>query len=590
MATIGDPESLDPAWTYETFGAGVEQQVYDTMIFYDRYSVDIFVPNLATEWEVSDDALTYTFHIREGVTFHEGGTLEPHDIAYTIQRMLLQDRVDGPVWIFLEPLVGTSTINDLAAEAGDVAACEKAKEAVVADDEAGTVTLNLVAPFGPMFQVLAQPWAGAMDMEWMIEQGDWDGRCDTWRNWNDPAAEESIVFKQMNGTGPFMLDHWTPGEEIVLVRNPNYWRTEPLWEGGPSGPAALERVVIKEVDEFGTRLAMLQAADADHIYVPRQFISQLEDLLVEECTGVDPVTGLSKDCVATGKAGAVRVTKDIVQPASDTFFFTFNINTEGGNPFIGSGTLDGSGIPPDFFSDIHIRKAFNYCFDWETYIADVYLGEAAQERGPIIPGMAGYDPNSFVYSYDPAKCEEEFKASTLTAEDGASLWDTGFYMQLAYNTGNATRQAASELLKQGLEAINPNFSVAVVNIPWPAYLDARRGARLPVHLTGWLEDYHHPHNWVVPYMASYGAFSRAQFFPEDLQTLFDEKIAAAVQLTDPAAADAAYKELQQLAVDNVIDIFLVTPLGRRYEQAWVKGWVYNPLFPMLQFFYTISEE
>ena len=64
----------------------------------------------------------------------------------------------------------------------------------------------------------------------------------------------------MNGTGPFKFDHWTPGEELVLVRNDDYWLTEPLWEGGPSGPAAIERVVWRFMDEWGTRYAALSGA------------------------------------------------------------------------------------------------------------------------------------------------------------------------------------------------------------------------------------------------------------------------------------------------------------------------------------------
>ena len=76
----------------------------------------------------------------------------------------------------------------------------------------------------------------------------------------------------------------------------------------------------------------------------------------------------------------------------------FQINNEGGNPYLGSGQLDGDGIPPDFFSDIHVRKAFNYCFDWEAFIAEVYQGEAVQNYGPFNAGLIGYDPDAQHYS------------------------------------------------------------------------------------------------------------------------------------------------------------------------------------------------
>jgi ABC-type transport system substrate-binding protein len=58
----------------------------------------------------------------------------------------------------------------------------------------------------------------------MIQQGDWDGKCDNWRKWHDPEAEKSTIFNKANGTGPYKLEKWTPNEEIRFVRNDNYWR------------------------------------------------------------------------------------------------------------------------------------------------------------------------------------------------------------------------------------------------------------------------------------------------------------------------------------------------------------------------------
>ncbi len=70
-------------------------------------------------------------------------------------------------------------------------------------------------------------------------------------------------------------------------------------------------------------------------------------------------------------------------------FFNFKINTSGGNNFIGSGKLDGNGIPANFFSDPHVRKAFAYCFDWDTYIKDVEQGYGTQANDVMLIGMIG---------------------------------------------------------------------------------------------------------------------------------------------------------------------------------------------------------
>ena len=590
--TIGEPETLDPAWHYDTASSAVIFNVYEPLVFYKREKFDEFVPVLSTGWDISQDGRTYAFTIRDGVRFHEGGTLEPHDVAYTIRRGLLQDRAGGPQWVLLEPILGVFGIGELATEiagvddfadvdpASLVATCERVKQAVAFDDSAGTVTFNLAKAFGPFLQILASGWGAAMDMEWMTEQGAWDGDCGTWTVWHDPAAEESVVFNKMNGTGPFKFERWEPGDEWSIVRNDDYWLTEPLWDGGPSGPPSLERAVAKIVDEWGTRLAMFKAGDADSVYVPRQFISQIDPLVKEQYEGgeLDPAA-----LTVANPFGTARLYKDIPTVSSVDAFFTFQVSTEGGNPFVGSGNLDGLGIPPDFFVDEHVRKAFSYAFDYQTFIDDIFLGEASRRTGPIISGHIGYSPDQAVYPFDLAKAEEEFKL----AFDG-DLWENGFFLVLSYNSGNDQRKSAAEILEASIESINPGkFRIAVQDLPWPTYLKQMVQSRLPLFFIGWLEDYHHPHNWATPYVHSTGTFADWQSFPEGLSQEFDALVERCVTLLGDEAR-LCYEELQTKAMDSAIDIFLVQGTGRRYEQLWVKGWYSNPAYPGT-WFYPLSK-
>jgi peptide/nickel transport system substrate-binding protein len=590
-ATIGEQETLDPAFMYDTASSEVIYNIYDHLVFYDREHTDQFVPMLATDWEVSDDGLTYTFNIREGVTFHEGGTLEPHDVAYAMWRGMLQDRAGGPQWMFLGPLMGVGGISDVG-EIGDPAVCEQVKESVTYDDEAMTVTFNLVEPASWFLQILSAGWNSPLDQEWMAENGGWDGSCDTWGDYNDPAAEESILFDQANGTGAFMLEDWVKGQETSMVRFEDYYLDEPIWEGGPSGPAQLERAVIQSVDEWGTRFSMLQAGDVDSVYVPRQFISQVDPLVQEEC-----MPGGMGECEVVNEGGVLRRYTGLGEPASVDAFFTFQVNTEGGNTYIGSGEMDGNGIPPNFFSDVHVRRAFNYCFDWQTAIDELWFGEALKRTGPIIDGRVGHvpvDEADYLYSNDMEMCAQEFQMADLDGDgvpagedDEGDIWNTGFYFNLTYNTGNDQRRAMAEILAQNIEAVNPNFSVAVFDLPWPTYLKEMIAGRLPMFFIGWHEDFAHPHNWVTPYMASNGTFSGWQNFPEDLYEQYDEQIAEAKELSGEEA-EAAYQELQRSAVENALDIFVGQPTGRRYEQLWVNGWYFNPAYPD-PWFYALSK-
>ncbi|GEM_PF-50431 len=600
-ATIGDIETLDPAWHYDTASATAIQNIYEPLIWYERERIDKFIPVLATEVPVPerlpDGGMRIVFKIRKGVKFHEGGTLEPHDVAYSLQRALLQDRAGGPIWMLLEPILGVSSIEELAEEVGDLEACQMVKEAIQADDENWTVTLTLKEAFAPILQILAGTWGAVLDKEWVIEQGGWDGTCENWRKWHDPAAEESVLFNKANGTGPYKLEAWIPGEEIRFVRNDNYWRgydncpelynVEDCW-----GLAEMPSAVIKVVPEFGTRLAMFEAHDADFIYVPRAFVAQM-DPLVEQ--------------------GRARMYKDLPTVISQDAFFNFMVAE--GSPFM---PLLGREEKPDLLSDIHMRRALNYCFDTETYIEEAWLGEAIRRRGPIISGLLGFNPEQPVYEFSMEKCEEELKLAW-----GGKAWEEGFRLVLTYNTGNAQRKIAAELLEKNLESLNekrppraPSISIEVLDLPWPTYLKNMDAKRLAVFWVGWLEDYHHPHNWVQPFMHRKGAFAAAQNFHvikdveftpvyatflmdewteeertagkkvyPTLQDLFDELIERARVEPDLEKQEKIYFELQRLSIDWAIDIFQAQLLGRHYEQPYDAGWFYNPAYPGPFFFW-----
>ncbi len=288
VTITGGPDTFDPALAYDTASGEIIQNVYETLVFYDGEATDKFVPQLAESWTVSDDGTVWTFNIRQGVKFHEGGDLTPSDVAYSFQRGLLQGGYSSPQWLLAEPFLGVGNdditmIVDGGASADDKetllkndpavlkAACEKVQAAIVADDAAGTVTMTLAQAWGPFLATIANGWGSIMDKEWVIENGGWDGSCDTWQNYYGMTSAEDPFTAIMNGTGPFKLDHWTNGQEVVLVRNDNYWRE----------PAKLQYVKIVEVGEFGTRFAMLQAGEADAIVVPAEYRAQVDPLVGE---------------------------------------------------------------------------------------------------------------------------------------------------------------------------------------------------------------------------------------------------------------------------------------------------------------------
>lgn len=582
-------DTLDPALAYDTASAEVIFNVYETLVFFDGEATDKFVPQLAESYELSEDGTTWTFHIRSGVKFHEGGDLTASDVAYSYQRGLLQGGYASAQWLLSEPFFGIGN-DDISLVAGDgscaddrdcmialdpaalLAACEKVKGAIVADDAAGTVTMTLNGPWGPFLPTIAQTWGAIMDSEWVMENGGWDGSCDTWQNFYGMTSEENPFSSIANGTGPFKLEKLANGEEIVLVRNDDYWRE----------PAQLERIVIRQVGEWGTRKTMMETGDADTTDVPVENRAQMDALVGERCE-FDLAANAYKDCVVEDPEGKFRLRIGRPGISQDVILFNMGIVADG-NSYIGSAALDGNGIPVDFFLDAHMRKAFAYAFDWDTFINDVYNGEAVQSLQLPLPGMPGYSLDTPHYTFDLAASEAEFKLADLDHDGIAAgddpegdVWTTGFRLQMMYNQGNTTRQIVAEIMANNIGDVNELFNVEILGLPFAAYLRAQRAHLIPIMTGGWLEDIHDAHNWYQPYTV--GAYGARQGLTQELRDQIQPILNAGVSETDPAKRHEIYVGLNQLYYDEAIGVPVVLATSHGFSQRWVMGIITNPIFP-----------
>jgi len=264
--------------------------------------------------------------------------------------------------------------------------------------------------------------------------------------------------------------------------------------------------------------------------------------------------------------------------------------------YIGSGALDGNGIPVDFFSDVHVRKAFCYAFDYDTYIAEALSDQGVQRGSPVVEGLYGYDPATPMYEYDLDEAVAEMKLAW-----GGDAWDKGFRFTLLYNAGNLPRKTACEMVSEKWAAIGANdayidpidpdrFQVSVQALAWPTILGKIFGTRdMPMFQIGWLPDYPHADNFIVPFMHSQGTFSYFQGYGD---SALDAEIAAAFQDTNPTTQAEKYSDLQQRYYDDAPGIVLAQPLARRYFTSHITGFYYNPCessYPGDVFYLTKSD-
>jgi peptide/nickel transport system substrate-binding protein len=589
-----DPDyfSLDPALDYTWSGAHILRQVYETLLFFDREDFNEYIPLLATGWSRSTNGLNYTFNIRQGVSFHNGNPLTPSDVAYSFQRGLLQGGQDTPQSLLTEPLLGldiaeiTQLIDSAGSLIGDrvalqawptpadlLNACQDVKTAILSDNVNWTITFHLEQPYSPFMDVLSHPVSSIIDQEWAIANGAWDGDCNTWQNYYAVTPATDPLGSIANGTGPFKLDYWYPDDEVSLLRNPSYWRlpSNPMWVGGPSGLAFFSHVLIQEVPDEVDRYNLLTTGLVDAAGEFNTYYPQLDDAVLFQ---YDDPAGLSPIIVEPD--GTLKKYRSVHQQGFDAFF-NYEIYTIGPRDYTGSGLMDGNGIPLDFFIDEHVRLAFNHAINYEQLFEDLYNGEALKRRGPIPAGEMGYSATSAIYSYDPG-----LAATEMAAAWGGEVADHGFSMTLAYN--NPIRQVIANRIEADIETLNPSlYKVEVVSLDTADYNADRGNGSLPIYFGGWIPALSHPYNWVVPYLVSVHA--KMQHLPG--RTTY-KAMAEACLASIGSAEESCYSELQETAVEDVIDLFLVQPYTRDYLRAEVRGYYFNPFF-YGPYFYALSK-
>ena len=545
----GEMESLDPVYSYDGVTHGMLINVYDTLLKFNGSSLTELLPSISTQVPtvqnglLSKDGLTYTFPIRKGVQFHDGTELTPEDVRYSLLRFLLSDVSGGPSSLLLEPILGVSSTRDgngnITVDFKDVAQAVRV--------EGDNVVITLKRPFAPFLSILAR-WSYIVSKPWAVSRGAWDGTEETWKQFNNFAKDASPFFKASNGTGPFQIERWDiAGKTLVLRAHENYF----------AGAPQLKTIFMRTVEEPSTVRLMLETGDADVAEVSPKFINQLKG---------NPQVSLYDNLP--------RLRTDPV------LFFTLDINMTA-NPDVGSGRLDGQGIPADFFADKDLRKAFLYAFDYDGFLNQSMEGRAERAIGPAPRGLVAQDASWGRYPFDLQKAEEYFKKAW-----GGQVWQKGFKFTITYNTSGEMRQIAAEILKRNVEKLNPKFQIDLRGVTWPAFLEKTAKHQMPIWARGWVADFADAHNFYFPFLHSQGRYALSQGYKNPR---VDALIEQAVAQTDPAKRSALYKQVHQLMHEDAMQLYTVHPTGLWAMRSNVKGFTDNPVY-MGIYFYPIHKE
>jgi len=410
-ATGTDAQTLDPQFVGDIPTARVVNQIHETLVYpNDKGEI---VGLLAESWEVSQDSLSWTFHLRKGVKFHDGTPFNAEAVKFTIDR--IKDK----------------------ATAAPRASSAAAIDSVEVKDE-NTVVIKTKKPFAPLLAQLSAYNLAIIS----------------------PKAGTKLnneYSKAPAGTGPFKLGEWTPGEKLTLVRNEEYWGKK----------AASPKVEISVVPEDSARILMLISGETDvAANVPPVMVSRLKS-----APGVEIVeeTGYRTIYVAMNLAmkpfDNIKVRQAVAHAINTKALLAGvmnNIGTAGGgleSPVIpGAAKIDPYAYDPALAKKLLAEAGFPNGFSVDfyvpvgRYINDRQLGEAIQAQLAEVGIKANIQSPEFGSYLDMLKAKDKIPFFLLGK--GSPTGDPDFTLTISVqsdgsgNYGNYNSKVVDDLLAE----------------------------------------------------------------------------------------------------------------------------------------------
>lgn len=219
IANVADVVTLDPLDIADAPSGLIASQVMEPLVMRDADGR--FIPGLATDWEVSEDGLTWTFHLRQGVRFHDGSPFDSESVVWHVDRLLLD--ADAPTRFRAN---WSATVESVSAP------------------DAYTVVFHLKEPNAAFLDLIILGGGGSIPSP---------------KNFQGRGPKDAALHPV--GTGPFIFEEWVPGQKTVLRRNPDYWGVAPRLETLIFRPIPESTTQVIELETGGVHLATKLGAE-----------------------------------------------------------------------------------------------------------------------------------------------------------------------------------------------------------------------------------------------------------------------------------------------------------------------------------------
>ncbi len=513
-------KDLYPLNITEVTSHRIASQIYEGLLELDQDSLTV-QPSLAKDWEVSDSAKIFTFHLRDGVKFHEDECFDngsntrevtAHDFKYCFDKLCSSSPRNQSFWLFKNKVKGANKYHR-STEKGEP--LEGGVPGIkVIDDH--TLRIELNYPLPGFEKILAHP------------------ACFVWPKEALEHYEEEMRSNAV-GTGPFKLKAVKEGNYVSLARNENYWDED---EHGNPLPY-LDGIKVSFIKEKTSELTVFRNGDLDMVY----------KLPVESINDI------------TGELNEAKQRRETEIP--------FKLQR---SPSIAI-QYYGFQHKSDLFSNKHLRKAFNYAIDREKITKFTLEGEGIPAHHGIIPPSFTYYPTKEVegYSFNRNKAKEHLKKAGYESGEEVPT------IELQLNSGGETNEEIAEVIQSMLKE-NLNVDIELNVLPFPQHLERMELGQSRFFRSGWLADYPDPENFLnlfygrhVPdSMDQRSSINEVRYESAKFDSLFQEGL----RTIDRKERMKLFKQADQLAMDDAV----VLPLYYEENMRLIKPYVRN--FPM----------
>jgi peptide/nickel transport system substrate-binding protein len=446
-----------------------------------------FTPLLAESWESSEDALTWTFHLRQGVTFHDGEVMNANAVKLSIEA---------------------------AADHGGASFIWWMLDSIETPDEY-TVVFNLSTP-APV-DLIASSLYGA----WIVS----------------PKALEAVATDEAYfetgieaGTGPYMLDSYTPDQEVVFKKFGNYW--------GSWSPDNYDVVLNMIVPESTTQQQLLEGGE------------------------IDLASTIPYDNVDSFKTNP-----DYTVYEEKSFFdYVGFFNT----------------LRPPLDNPL-VRQALSYAIPYQDIITIAFSGLGTQSRGPVPEGVWPWSDQVNQYTYDMDKAKE-----LLTQ---AGYPDGGFSLTLTHASENAAETTFAPLIKDSFAQLGVEVTIESIlfNQQWELAKTDPANAQDMFLLLYWptYSDAGSDNLWSMFYYTEAPFFNLSYWNNPDYNSMLDQAISDTV--VDPAKSQQEYIDVMNLLVDQAPGVFFLDTKAPYVIPNHIAGFQYNLNYPFTPFwFYQLT--